>query len=51
MTRPDVFVYIGLVVAWIVVAAWMYRIAKKVDRLRLAVEQAPVNRETAANAD
>lgn len=50
MNRPDVFVYIGLVMAWIVVAAWTYRIARKADRLRLSVDQAPVNGRTAEDA-
>ena len=26
MNRPDLFVYVGLVAAWVLVAAWAYRI-------------------------
>lgn len=36
MTRPELFVFIALSVGWFSIAAWTFRIARKVDRLRAA---------------
>jgi hypothetical protein len=33
MTRPDLFVFIALSVGWVAIAAWAFRIARKVSRL------------------
>ena len=33
MTRPELFVFIALSIGWVAIAAWTYRIARKVDRL------------------
>lgn len=33
MTRPEVFVFISLFVGWLSIAAWTFRIARKIDRL------------------
>jgi hypothetical protein len=38
MNRPDLFVYLGLAAAWVFIAAWTYRISKKVDRLKATVD-------------
>lgn len=40
MTRPDLFVYLTLAAAWIVIAAWIYRIGKKANQLRATMEEA-----------
>jgi hypothetical protein len=33
MSRPELFVFIALSVGWLSIAAWTFRIARKVDRL------------------
>ena len=33
MTRPELFVFIALSVGWLSIAAWTFRIARKIDRL------------------
>jgi len=33
MTRPELFVFIALAVGWAAIAAWAFRIARKVARL------------------
>jgi hypothetical protein len=33
MTRPELFVFIALSVGWLSIAAWTFRIARRVDRL------------------
>jgi len=34
MNRADLFVYVALVAAWVVIAAWAYRIGRKANRLQ-----------------
>lgn len=50
MTRPDLFVYLTLAAAWIVVAAWVCRIGRKADRLRATMEEAGVGGYTSSDA-
>jgi len=38
MNRPDLFVYIALVVAWAAVAAWSYRIGRQANRLEALMQ-------------
>jgi hypothetical protein len=33
MTRPELFVFIALAVGWLAIAAWAFRISRKVARL------------------
>lgn len=33
MTRPELFVFIALAVGWLAIAAWTFRIARKIGRL------------------
>ena len=33
MTRPELFVFIALSVGWLSIAAWTFRIARKIGRL------------------
>ena len=33
MTRPELYVFLALSVGWMAIAAWTFRIARKVDRL------------------
>ena len=40
MNRADLFVYIALVVAWLVIAGWAYRIGRRANRLQEAVDEA-----------
>jgi hypothetical protein len=46
MTRPEVFVFVALSVGWLAIAAWTFRIARRVDRLsaRESGSEAPANR-------
>ena len=34
MTRPEIFVFLALAVGWLAIAAWTFRIARKVGRLQ-----------------
>jgi hypothetical protein len=36
MTRPELFVFIALSVGWVAIAAWTFRIARKLDGLARA---------------
>lgn len=38
MNRPDLFVYVALACAWLLVGAWAFRISRKVDRLQASIE-------------
>jgi len=38
MNRPDLFVYLALVAAWLLIGAWALRIGRKVNRLEQAME-------------
>lgn len=40
MSRADLFVYIALAAAWILVAAWAFRIGGRVNRLQRDIEAA-----------
>ncbi len=40
MNRADAFVYVALIAAWIVIAAWAYRIGRKANRLQAAMDAA-----------
>jgi hypothetical protein len=33
MTRAEAFVFVAMAVGWLAIAAWTYRIARKVARL------------------
>ena len=40
MNRPDLFVYIALSAAWVLIALWAYRIGRKANRLEAAMQVA-----------
>jgi hypothetical protein len=40
MNRSDLFVYLALVAAWLVIAAWVYRIGRKANRLQATMDAA-----------
>lgn len=40
MNRADLFAYVALVAAWVVIAAWVYRIGKKANRLQASIDAA-----------
>jgi hypothetical protein len=50
MTRSDLFVYIVLAAAWILLALWMYRIGKKADRVQALIEASGGAEESARAA-
>ena len=33
MTRPELSVFLALGIGWLVIAAWTFRIARKINRL------------------
>lgn len=45
MTRPELFVVVALSVGWLAIAAWTFRIARRVDRLstRASRPEAPTD--------
>jgi len=45
MTRPDLFVYIALAAAWVLIAAWVQRIGRLAHHLQARVEEADVDGE------
>jgi hypothetical protein len=38
MNRADLFVYVALVVAWAMIAAWAYRISRKTNRVEAVLD-------------
>lgn len=49
MSHADLFVYVASAAAWLVVAAWVYRIGRKANRLRENMDAA--GRMAASDSD